>query len=366
MKKMKKILPVLISVVIMISVFAPMTSAWVGDLPQRCRNVCNGRTAICYNVTDKQTLFVNNPTRQIQVASNTKVLTACVASQYFDADDILTVGYEQSLLKYYASVAPVYNGQKYTFKNLLAAMLVPSGCDAAYAIAANTARKASGNYSMSSSAAISYFVSMMNQFCRDLGCTDSYWVNPDGQDEYGYYGAQHTTIQDYAKVAEYAINTPVIAEVVNNYYYCCYDEAGGYHEWATTNAMINPYSGVGYDGVVGIKTGTTNSAGSCLMLAVDENDKMLIIFVVGCSSTWERYTICQNLIDICEDYFVQQGDVDHNGKKDISDARNILRIALKLDPYADTYVCDYDLDGSITVQDARIALRTAIGLPRYE
>jgi len=366
MKKMKKILPLMLCMTLILAVFAPVSKAWVGDMRANCMNAVSRATAaICYNVTDSQLLFVKNPTRQVGVGSITKVLTACVASQYFKATDILTVGSEQQLVKDYASRAPVYWGEKYTFEQLVAATLIPSGCDGAYALAANTAKKASGNYNMTGSQAIEYFRGMMNAFLKSVGAKDSYFVNPDGQDT----AYQHTTVEDYIKVAEYAIKNPVIASVVKNSSYTCWDQAGKKHTWYTTNSMIASWSAYYYPGACGMKTGSTPNAGGCLLTAVQKNGKLILTLVVGTYYNYddysERFKVTHALLNVIEPYLAARGDINCDGVKDITDARSILRIAIGLDPYADTYVADFDLDGKITVGDARIALREAIGLPGF-
>lgn len=370
MKITKKILPLILALSILFTAFIPSASAgWIGDVKARCDTAAAGTKAvIVYNVTDSQTLYVKNGTTRVQVGSITKVLTACVASQYFRANDILTVGSEQSLVKSYASRASVYSGQKYTFEQLCAAMLIPSGCDAAYAIAANAARKATGNWNMSAYAAISTFTSMMNDFCKKIGCVDSYWLNPDGQDISDSRGvSQHTTVNDYCKVALYAINNPTIAKVVGMSSYTCWDQGGTKHTWYTTNSTIVPGSAYYIQGAIGIKTGSTPYAGGCLLCAIDRNEKRIITLVTG---TWyeghdysRRFLATKGIVNVIEPYLARRGDINDDGKIDINDARSALRIAIALDPFADIYVADLDLDGKITVNDARSILRRSIGLP---
>ena len=83
--------------------------------------------AIVYDMTDDEVLYTKNGTKKIRVASITKVLNACTAAQFLKAKDPITVGNELSLMYWNSSTAPVYYGERYTFEQLLHAMLLPSG-----------------------------------------------------------------------------------------------------------------------------------------------------------------------------------------------------------------------------------------------
>ena len=158
--------------------------------------------AIVYDETDDVMLYSKNLDKHIRVASITKVLNACTAAQFFSAKDRITVGSEVYLTYYNGSRAPVAYGERYTFEQLLHAMLLPSGCDAAMVIAAAAGRKAAGDSSLGGQAAVNAFIREMNKFLKELGCTDSHFVNPDGQDASG----QYTTCRDYIKVLRYAVS----------------------------------------------------------------------------------------------------------------------------------------------------------------
>lgn len=368
MKQLKKFTAVFLCIATLFAFSPVFSSAQIkGSLRESVASAASAAKAVgVYDMTDKLMLYTKNSEKEIAVGSITKVLTACVASQYFKSTDILRVGSEQGLLKSYASRAPVYSGQRYYFKDLLAAMLVPSGCDAAYAIAANTARKASGNSDMSAYEAISYFTKMMNSFCTKLGCTNSHFVNPDGQDANG----QHTTVSDYLKVAEYAMSTKVIQDVVKNYYYSCRDLSGNYHGWSTTNSMVNPNSYYHYSGAIGTKTGSTPYAGGCLLCTVSKNGKTIITLVTGTHYTEDdysqRFITTHKILDVIEPFLERRGDINNDGERDTYDAREILRIALGKITIKNTNIADYDLNGTVSVKDARTALRIATGLDEYQ
>ena len=315
--------------------------------------------AIVYNQTDDVVLYTKNGDKQIRVASITKVLNACTASQFFEADDEITVGDELSMVYWNASVAPVKYGERYTFEQLLHAMLLPSGCDAAYVLAAAAGRKAAGDDSLSASDAVSIFVGEMNKFLESLGCTDSYFVNPDGQDE----GDQHTTCLDYIKVLRYAVEHPLISTVICKAGYECLDLDGGYHYFSTTNGMVAQDSSFYYPGAKGIKTGTTDLAGCCLAVAAERDGKTMISLLVNADSIYARYAVTTELLNAAFSCRMM-GDVDYDSRVTPADARLALRLSVGLESEEDYEPEFADMDGDTTVSadDARTILRLAVGL----
>ena len=336
--------------------FACLPSVEAASLQQRFENAASSvGAAIVYDLTDDVVLYTPNSTKHIRVASITKVLNACTATQFFEPDDHITVGDELSLMFWNSSTAPVYYGETYTFEQLLHAMLLPSGCDAAYALAAASGRRAAGNSSMSARAALDRFVDEMNLFMKKLGCTDSHFINPDGQDADG----QYTTCEEYLRVLKYAVQHPVISQVIRKAEYECYDVDGRYHYFYTTNGML----GGGYPGAIGIKTGTTTYAGYCLATAAERNGKTMISLVVNGPSHYSRYSASTALLDAAFAYR-EQGDMNHDNRVTSGDARLIMRLSVKLESSADYDMeyADYDGDGEVSPEDARLVLRRSVGL----
>ena len=366
MKKSVRSTALLLTVLALL--FSCLSPAFAEDssLEQACDAAAAGAgAAIVYDVTNNKVVYAKNGSKEIRVASITKVLNACVAVQYFDEDDPITVGDEVYLCIPAASRAGVYPGDRYTFGQLLHAMLLPSGCDVAYVFAAAVGRKAAGDSSLSTREAVRAGVAEMNRFLEWLGCTDSYFVNPDGQDE----GSQHTTCLDYIKVLRYAVLHPLISSVVRKSSYSCTDLKGNYHYWETTNGMVAEDSRYYYPGAFGIKTGTTDLAGCCLATAAEKNGRTLISLVLNTDSIADRYEISHALLDAA---FAapapaaerKKGDIDNDGSVTPADARVTLRVAVRLEPSEnyDLRYADMDSDGYITPADARLVLRTAIGL----
>ncbi len=357
-KKCRQLILVLTVMAVLVSLALPAGAAT--EFKTKCDQItANVGEAIVYDLTNNAVLYEKNADKTITVASITKVLNACVAVQYFQADDALTVGDEVYLTIAEASRAGVSPGQRFTFEQLLHAMLLPSGCDVAYVFAAAVGRKAAGDNSLSPREAVRMGVSEMNRFLEWIGCTESHFTNPDGQDD----SDQYTTCRDYIRVLRYAVEHPLISSVIRKASYSCTDLDGVKHYWETTNGMVAEDSYYYYPGAKGIKTGTTPNAGCCLSVAAERNGRTLITLVVNANSIADRYTVSTALLDAAFSSR-RRGDIDSDGVVSPADARLTLRIAVRLEP-SDKYdlsYADMDSDGYITPADARLVLRVSIGL----
>ena len=127
------------------------------------------------------------------------MLTAIVAVQKLSLDTKMTVGSEQDMVAGAASRAFISRGSTYTLRTLLEALLIPSGCDAAYTIAVNVARKTS-KQKLSDREALNLFVRYMNQTAQNIGATHSSFKCPDGFPTSGHY----TTVRDLLTIARKA------------------------------------------------------------------------------------------------------------------------------------------------------------------
>ena len=358
-KRMRKAAIFLIVAALMMLCVSPAYASW-SEFIDTCDEATDPITnAIVYDMTNDVILYTKNADEQISIASITKVLNACTAAQYLDADDVITIGREIYLISSQASVAYLDYGERYTFEQLMHALLIPSGCDVAYVFAATAGRKAAGDESLSEEEAIEVFIDEMNLYLEKLGCEDSHFTTPDGQDEYG----QYTTCRDYVRVLRAAMENDLIRSVVRKAEYYCYDLDGNEHYWYTTNAMVDEDSDVYYPGTIGIKTGSTPWAGYCLALAVEGDGKTLITLVTGADPLWVRYVVSEQLLDAAF-AFRMTGDVDGDNHVTPEDARLALRGCVGLesmDDYAFEYA-DMDGDGDLTPEDARLVLRVSVGL----
>lgn len=245
-----------------------------------------------YSLDSKEVIYSDSIDARIAPASLTKLITASVALKYADKDDIFTVGSEQSLVSIYSSLSGIQQGNMLTLEDLIAGMLMSSGNDAAYTIAVSVARELEPDRYMTDYEAVDYFCGLMNSFAKELGMKDSSFVNPDGWDD----DAQYTTVNDLLKIAEYAYSVPLLRTVTGTYEKEVTLYSGETYTWTNSNLLLDPYSDYYCEDAVGMKTGTTLSAGNNLIAVFDKNGKKYISVVAGCLSDEERYELTLKML----------------------------------------------------------------------
>jgi len=218
---------------------------------------------------------------RIYPASVTKLFTAYVAGQYVSPDKKITVDEAMDYVYPGSSVAGLKRGDEITARQLVEGMLLPSGNDAAYVLAI----EAAGNLSdWDGMGAVEAFVAEMNSQARLLGMTGSHFANPDGIHEDDHY----MTYRDLAILGMLSLEDPVIM----TYAATASDTvtiSGEEKQWKNTNALIHPDSEYYCPHAIGLKTGQTPSAGSCLLSAFEYDGTTLIIGVFGCPEVEDRF-----------------------------------------------------------------------------
>lgn len=203
-------------------------------------------------------MFELNPNERLKPASITKLMTALVALEYYDPDDVLTVK-RLSPVEQEAQMGLAVRDQV-TVKNLIYGLLVPSGNDAAYTLA--------DNYE----GGIENFLFAMNKKAKDLHLDNTHFANPAGFDHADHY----TTANDLSLLAAEALKNPMIESAVATRGLTLSDVTGK-KKYAVTN--VNQLLGAVY-GVDGIKTGFTDEAGQCLITSVSRNGHRIIIVLL--------------------------------------------------------------------------------------
>ena len=221
---------------------------------------------------------------RIYPASITKLFTAYVAMQYLQPETEIIAGSELNMVVWGSSVAGIEKGDKLTAGQLVEAMLLPSGNDAAYMLATAAGRAMKNNPNLSAAAAVQAFMVQMNTQAKAVGMTGTNFVNPDGIHDSQHY----TTFADLAILGKLSMENPTIMEhaVTPIKQVQLHGET---IEWKNTNALVNPASEYYCPYTVGLKTGQTPSAGSCLLSAFRKGDTELIIGVFGCPETEDRF-----------------------------------------------------------------------------
>ncbi len=191
-------------------------------------------------------------------ASTTKLMTALVARDIYSLDTFLPVESESSTS---GTVVGLLRGEHMPVRNLLSAMLIQSGNDAAEVIA---------NHHPQGRAA---FIQAMNDKARRLHLDNSSFTNPSGIDTQGH----QSTARDLAILAREVMKDPLLAEIVSTPTEVIQDPStSSAHRLVNTNELL-----LSDLGVIGVKTGTTELAGEVLITQLRHQGRELLIVVMG-------------------------------------------------------------------------------------
>lgn len=240
-----------------------------------------------YDAAGDRMLYCSGPEDEtVYPASITKLFTAYTALRLLPGDTVVTAGWELGLLKPASSYAGIGMDSKLTVEMLVEAMLLPSGNDAAYVLAAAAGRAAAGNQSLGASAAVGAFVERMNEMGQEVGLENTHFVNPDGYHDSAHYSCP----RDLARIGTLALNDPVIAGYASMTRDTVRFVSGESVTWDNTNRLLNPDSELYCPESVGLKTGYTNRAGFCLLSAFQRGDRLVLVGIFGAKDKLSRYS----------------------------------------------------------------------------
>lgn len=237
----------------------------------------SARNAYLLDIRSNTVLYEKESGQRIAPASTAKMLTALTALDYCGEDDEVAVGPEIGLIPEDASRAWLRSGDKLTVRQLLHALLLPSGNDAAYALAVFAGRKIQGDDRISIDKALAVFIKAMNQKAVELGAADSNFTDPDGYDSDG----QYTTARDLACVAREFAESDLLFGIAGSFRLSDVWLNGREVTYYNTNELINPNSQYYYSHTVGLKTGSSEQAGYCLVSAAAMEDGLYLCVVMG-------------------------------------------------------------------------------------
>jgi D-alanyl-D-alanine carboxypeptidase (penicillin-binding protein 5/6) len=234
------------------------------------------------NLDSGAVLFGQHADQKLPIASTTKIMTAVLVLENGHLDQLVTVGADAVKEgSGDASHMGLSRGEVLTMRQLLYGLLLPSGDDAAVAIADAVGKEVGKN-----------FINLMNTQALYLGMTNTHYVNPDGLDAPGEY----SSASDLIALTRYALRLPMFATLVATYEYKI--QATSQHkayDLVNTNQLIWPSGG--YAGATGIKTGTTGKAGACLVFAATRSGHHLLGVVLGAPADPARYRDARLLLD---------------------------------------------------------------------
>lgn len=245
-----------------------------------------------YDLTNGKMLYEHGTDRRIIPASVTKLLTALTALDMMPESAVIAPGDELQLVAKDASIAYIMPHHRLTLSMLIEGMLLPSGNDAAYAVAAGAARYETADPGMSGAEAVGYFMQKVNEYAAELGCTGTHFTVPDGY----AYDDHYTTAHDLVIIAEKALESPVISRYASLLTAKVTYASGHTNTWNNTNLLINPESPYYRKSVTGLKTGSLTDSYS-LLVSAEINRKTYVIGIFSAYSSDERYRIADSIID---------------------------------------------------------------------
>jgi len=217
----------------------------------------------------------------------TKIMTALVVLELAAADNGIlaeVVAVSTRAGTETGSSAQLRPGDRATVRELLSGLLLPSGNDAAVALAEHVGQRLSGVGDP-----VERFVSAMNARAKDLGLDATTYANPHGLTAEG----SGSTPREIAMLARAALAHELFRDIVaTRRRTVVLENVDGYSRevvWTNTNKLLDIE---GYDG---IKTGTTTPAGCCLASCGERGGRRLIVVVLGSTSSEGRYTDSRNL-----------------------------------------------------------------------
>ncbi len=272
MMKRRVFWPALLLVVLLLgTMFAMPASAegYTNDIEPHCKSL------FLVNLDTDTVVYTHNPDERIPMASVTKIMTFIVAYENISDPEhtIINTGedFYYDLMGTGSSMAGLYMNEDLTALQLYNLMLIPSGNDASHVLAEYVA------------GSVEAFAEMMNERAYELGCRNTHFEDASGLSDENY-----STARELALITKHALTLPYFAEITDSTYYTLpptnQSEARTVY---TTNAMLNANMSGGeyyYEFTRGIKTGTTDAAGYCVVTSAVRSGYSYLCVALGSPS----------------------------------------------------------------------------------
>lgn len=222
----------------------------------------SARSAILVDYDTGRVIYAKNLKDRLPVASTVKIMTALVAMENADLDDVFAVS--QKAADIGENSMSLEKGEQLKLRELLYGLILVSGNDAAVAITEGVTGSEEA------------FVNMMNEKSKFLGLKDSLFINASGLDEDGKL--QYSSAYDLATIARYLWeNYPQFRKISETEHIVidATDTHKSFDLYNDTNLLTS------YPGVKGIKPGFTWEAGLCLVTYAENNGRRLLAVILG-------------------------------------------------------------------------------------
>lgn len=263
-----------------------------------CAIDISAECACLINADTNEVVFEYNTHNRHSMASTTKIMTAIMALEKSNPDEIVTVSANASSQE--GSSIYLKTGEEISMENLMYGMMLNSGNDAAYAIAEHIGGTNEN------------FCQMMNEKAKEIGADNTSFKNSNGLDADGHY----STAYDMAIIASYGLKNDKFREIVS-----------------TKNEKIDNGDSItylknhnkllwNYDGCIGVKTGYTKKTGRCLVSAAERDGVRLVAVTLNAPNDWEDHSkmLDYGFENIKKHMIMKKGDI----LKSINDELNAV------------------------------------------
>ncbi|WP_418579720.1 serine hydrolase [Hungatella sp.] len=237
--------------------------------------------AVLMDAATGNLLYSKNAETKYYPASITKLMTALLVAEKCSLDDTVTFSKTAvTNLESGAVTLGLVEGDKLTVRQCLYGLLLKSANEVANGLAEHTA------------GSISAFADMMNARAKELGCTNTNFVNPNGLNDSNHY----TTPHDMALIARAAFQNATVCKVASTLsYQIPATQKAAARTISLGHKMLYPNDSRYYQGVIGGKTGYTSLAGNTLVTCAERDGVRLIAVIMKSKST--QYTDTSALLD---------------------------------------------------------------------
>lgn len=228
----------------------------------------------------------------LDFASTTKIMTAWLIAKLAEKEPSVlneSLKYSERADGTIGSSSEVRAGESLTVREALYGLMLPSGNDASVAFAEHFGARLKPSGWDESRDPLDMFVAAMNAEAKLLGLKNTTFRNPHGLT----HPEHKSTCAELALLARQVLESPVLKDVIScREYRCTVSSDTGYKRevlWRNTNQLLD------IDGYLGVKTGTTDAAGACLVSCSQRDGERIIVVVLGASGSAARYSDSRNL-----------------------------------------------------------------------
>ena len=234
----------------------------------------SAKSCILMTADTKQVVFGKAEKEKLSMASTTKIMTALLAIERIETGGNEIVEITEEMVMVEGSSMGLRAGDKVSIEGLVTGLLLPSGNDAANAIA------------LYISGSAEEFAALMNERAEKIGMSDTNFVTPSGLDNDEHY----STAYDMALLAAEVLKNPLFLNVCSSKYKeVVFENPEKTVKYKNHNKLLSRY-----EGCIGMKTGFTKKSGRCLVSVAEREGVRLISVTLSAPDDWQDHATMFN------------------------------------------------------------------------